>query len=174
MQSRSSKPDAIRVAANAINAKCVGAIARHNRIRKATPQTNASAPCNCISKAMACGALPAYCRRITKRLRIGSSSIRHSCPLCRRNRLPVRPSNWMNSTPSLRRKKQNLRNYFATKEPAGTLIVDTPNTYLYYVLGGGRAIRYGVRVGRDGFTWTGVQKIIAQGRVAGLASADRR
>ncbi len=47
----------------------------------------------------------------------------------------------------------------ATKEPAGTLIVDTPNTYLYYVLGGGRAIRYGVRVGRDGFTWTGVQKI---------------
>src|ERR1700737_3659465 len=48
---------------------------------------------------------------------------------------------------------------FPPKEPAGTLIVDTPNTYLYYVLGGGRAIRYGVRVGRDGFTWTGVQKI---------------
>ena len=37
-----------------------------------------------------------------------------------------------------------------------------PNTYLYYVLGGGRAIRYGVRVGRDGFTWTGVQKITAR------------
>jgi lipoprotein-anchoring transpeptidase ErfK/SrfK len=57
---------------------------------------------------------------------------------------------------------QNLRRQevaFATKEPAGTLIVDTPNTYLYYVLGNGRAIRYGVRVGRDGFTWTGVQKI---------------
>ena len=48
---------------------------------------------------------------------------------------------------------------FVTKEPPGTLIVDTPNTYLYYVLGNGRAIRYGVRVGRDGFTWTGVQKI---------------
>jgi lipoprotein-anchoring transpeptidase ErfK/SrfK len=47
----------------------------------------------------------------------------------------------------------------STKEPAGTLIVDTPHTYLYYVLGGGRAIRYGVRVGRDGFTWTGTQKI---------------
>ncbi|HTB02921.1 MAG TPA: L,D-transpeptidase [Bradyrhizobium sp.] len=57
---------------------------------------------------------------------------------------------------------QNLRRQevaLTTKEPAGTLIVDTPNTYLYYVLGGGRAIRYGVRVGRDGFTWTGVQKI---------------
>ncbi len=57
--------------------------------------------------------------------------------------------------PHLRRQEVS----FATKEPAGTLIVDTPNTYLYYVLGGGRAIRYGVRVGRDGFTWTGVQKI---------------
>ena len=58
-------------------------------------------------------------------------------------------------SPNLRRQEVA----FATKEPAGTLIVDTPNTYLYYVLGGGRAIRYGVRVGRDGFTWTGVQKI---------------
>ena len=57
--------------------------------------------------------------------------------------------------PNLRRQEVT----FPTKEPAGTLIVDTPHTYLYYVLGGGRAIRYGVRVGRDGFTWTGVQKI---------------
>jgi lipoprotein-anchoring transpeptidase ErfK/SrfK len=57
--------------------------------------------------------------------------------------------------PNLRRQEVT----FPTKEPAGTLIVDTPNTYLYYVLGGGKAIRYGVRVGRDGFTWTGVQKI---------------
>ena len=48
---------------------------------------------------------------------------------------------------------------FATKEPAGTIVVDTSNTHLYYMLGGGRAIRYGVRVGRDGFTWNGVQKI---------------
>jgi lipoprotein-anchoring transpeptidase ErfK/SrfK len=48
---------------------------------------------------------------------------------------------------------------FATKEPPGTIVVDTPHTYLYLVLGNGRAIRYGVRVGRDGFTWTGVQKI---------------
>jgi lipoprotein-anchoring transpeptidase ErfK/SrfK len=48
---------------------------------------------------------------------------------------------------------------FATKEPAGTIVVDTANTHLYYVLGGGRAVRYGVRVGRDGFTWTGVQKV---------------
>lgn len=55
----------------------------------------------------------------------------------------------------LRRQEVN----YPTKEPAGTIIVDTPNTQLYYILGNGRAIRYGVRVGRDGFTWTGVQKI---------------
>src|SRR5215207_5320000 len=57
--------------------------------------------------------------------------------------------------PHLRRQEVS----FATKEPAGTIVVDTSNTHLYYVLGGGRAIRYGVRVGRDGFTWTGVQKV---------------
>jgi lipoprotein-anchoring transpeptidase ErfK/SrfK len=57
--------------------------------------------------------------------------------------------------PNLRRQEVA----FATKEPAGTIVVDTPNTYLYYVLGNGRAMRYGVRVGRDGFTWTGVQKV---------------
>ena len=61
----------------------------------------------------------------------------------------------VNLPPNLRRQEVN----FPTKEPAGTLIVDTPHTYLYYVLGNNRAIRYGVRVGRDGFTWTGVQKI---------------
>jgi lipoprotein-anchoring transpeptidase ErfK/SrfK len=46
-----------------------------------------------------------------------------------------------------------------TKEPVGTLIVDTPNTYLYLVLGEGKAMRYGIGVGRDGFTWAGVEKV---------------
>jgi lipoprotein-anchoring transpeptidase ErfK/SrfK len=48
---------------------------------------------------------------------------------------------------------------YQTKEPAGTLIIDTPNTYLYLVLGNGKAIRYGVRVGREGFTWNGAERI---------------
>jgi len=47
----------------------------------------------------------------------------------------------------------------STHEPAGTIIIDTGNTVLYYVLGQGRAIRYGVGVGREGFTWSGVQTI---------------
>jgi lipoprotein-anchoring transpeptidase ErfK/SrfK len=48
---------------------------------------------------------------------------------------------------------------YRTKEPAGTIIIDTPNTYLYLVLGNGKALRYGVGVGREGFTWTGAEKV---------------
>jgi len=45
------------------------------------------------------------------------------------------------------------------REAPGTIVIDTPNTYLYYVLGQGRAIRYGIGVGREGFTWAGVQSV---------------
>jgi lipoprotein-anchoring transpeptidase ErfK/SrfK len=48
--------------------------------------------------------------------------------------------------------------YRGTEGP-GTVIIDTPHTYLYLVLGGGRAMRYGIGVGREGFTWSGVQQI---------------
>ena len=48
---------------------------------------------------------------------------------------------------------------YPTRETPGTIIVDTPHTYLYYILGGGRAIRYGIGVGREGFTWSGVKAI---------------
>ena len=46
-----------------------------------------------------------------------------------------------------------------TKFLAGTVIIDTDQTYLYYVLGGNKAIRYGIGVGRDGFTWSGQQSV---------------
>jgi lipoprotein-anchoring transpeptidase ErfK/SrfK len=48
---------------------------------------------------------------------------------------------------------------YSTREAPGTLIVDTPHTYLYYVLGNGKAIRYGIGVGREGFTWSGTETI---------------
>jgi lipoprotein-anchoring transpeptidase ErfK/SrfK len=48
---------------------------------------------------------------------------------------------------------------FRTKEPAGTIIIDTPHTYLYLILGNGRAVRYGIGVGREGFTWSGTERI---------------
>ncbi|HET9618511.1 MAG TPA: L,D-transpeptidase [Pseudolabrys sp.] len=49
---------------------------------------------------------------------------------------------------------------YPSREAAGTIIVDTPHTYLYLVLGGGKAMRYGIGVGREGFTWSGVHPIV--------------
>jgi lipoprotein-anchoring transpeptidase ErfK/SrfK len=49
--------------------------------------------------------------------------------------------------------------FFRTSEPPGTLIIVTAERFLYLVQGKNRAIRYGIGVGRDGFTWSGLQKI---------------
>jgi lipoprotein-anchoring transpeptidase ErfK/SrfK len=54
--------------------------------------------------------------------------------------------------------QRQLVDYVAS-EPAGTIIIDTPHTYLYLVLGPGKALRYGVGVGREGFTWSGTERI---------------
>lgn len=48
---------------------------------------------------------------------------------------------------------------YSTREAPGTIVIDTPNTYLYLVLGNGQAMRYGIGVGREGFTWAGVKNI---------------
>jgi lipoprotein-anchoring transpeptidase ErfK/SrfK len=48
------------------------------------------------------------------------------------------------------------------KESAGTIVVDTPNKFLYLVQGNGKAMRYGIGVGRPGFTWSGVKQISAK------------
>ncbi len=48
---------------------------------------------------------------------------------------------------------------YASHEAPGTVIIDTPHTVLYYVLGNGQAIRYGIGVGRQGFTWAGVKQV---------------
>lgn len=47
----------------------------------------------------------------------------------------------------------------ATGEPAGTLVVDTPANYLYFTQADGSAIRYGIGVGREGFSWAGWAKV---------------
>ncbi len=57
--------------------------------------------------------------------------------------------------PHLRRTVVN----FQSREPVGTIVIDTPNTYLYFVMGNGKAMRYGIGVGRDGFTWAGAEKV---------------
>lgn len=42
-----------------------------------------------------------------------------------------------------------------TGEPAGTVVVDTGQRFCYHVLPDGRAMRYGVGIGREGFSWSG-------------------
>jgi lipoprotein-anchoring transpeptidase ErfK/SrfK len=52
--------------------------------------------------------------------------------------------------------------YYDGRERPGTIVIDTPNKFLFLVLGGGRALRYGIGVGRPGFTWSGVKTISAK------------
>jgi lipoprotein-anchoring transpeptidase ErfK/SrfK len=49
--------------------------------------------------------------------------------------------------------------YFRTNEAPGTIVIHTNERFLYLVQEGGRAIRYGIGVGRDGFQWQGLVKI---------------
>ena len=48
---------------------------------------------------------------------------------------------------------------YRTKEKAGTIIVDTGAKHLYFVLPEGRAVRYGIGVGREGFEWKGTARV---------------
>jgi lipoprotein-anchoring transpeptidase ErfK/SrfK len=49
--------------------------------------------------------------------------------------------------------RQNVS--YTTREPAGTIVVDPSSHFLYLVQGGGKAVRYGVGVGAEGFVWSG-------------------
>ena len=48
---------------------------------------------------------------------------------------------------------------FASKEKPGTIIINTKERSLYEVLGAGKAMRYMVAVGKEGFEWTGVARV---------------
>lgn len=68
--------------------------------------------------------------------------------------------------PERRRKQAEPRRYagrrtvaFPTSEKPGTLLIHTRERALYDVLGSGRAVRYGVAVGKQGFAWSGVAHI---------------
>ena len=54
--------------------------------------------------------------------------------------------------------KKQLVDYRGS-EPAGTIIIDTTNKFLFLTLGGGKSLRYGIGVGREGFTWAGSERI---------------
>ena len=51
---------------------------------------------------------------------------------------------------------------YQTNEKPGTIIVDTGEKHLYFVQGGGKAVRYGIGVGREGFEWKGTARVGAK------------
>jgi lipoprotein-anchoring transpeptidase ErfK/SrfK len=65
------------------------------------------------------------------------------------------------STPEVRESRQMDPSFarqnvsYTTREPAGTIVVDPSSHFLYLVQGGGKAVRYGVGVGAEGFVWSG-------------------
>lgn len=48
---------------------------------------------------------------------------------------------------------------YDTTEKAGTIVVDTANKFLYFVMPDGKAMRYGIGVGREGMTWKGTARV---------------
>jgi lipoprotein-anchoring transpeptidase ErfK/SrfK len=66
-----------------------------------------------------------------------------------------------NSAPQARRSTYRGKEIvaFSTTLAPGTIIIRTGERKLYYVLAQGRAIQYGIGVGREGFTWSGTDKI---------------
>ena len=88
---------------------------------------------------------------------------RRKCKL--RRRLPCRSPHWtlratIRKNVQLPARLQRQIVAYSSREAPGTVIIDTQHTHLFYVLGNGKAIRYGIGVGREGFTWSGVKSIV--------------
>ncbi|MEM0908829.1 MAG: L,D-transpeptidase [Pseudomonadota bacterium] len=60
------------------------------------------------------------------------------------------------------RLNERARVRFVSTEPSGTIVIDTPGRFLYLVEGNGTALRYGIGVGRQGFAWSGVERVSAK------------
>ncbi|MDX5594872.1 L,D-transpeptidase [Pseudovibrio sp. SPO723] len=81
---------------------------------------------------------------------------------------------WVSYTPSIESANRLARQKFkrkvvsySTGEKPGTIIVDTDNRYLYHVLEDGKAMRYGIGVGREGFEWSGAERITRKAKWPG-------
>lgn len=64
---------------------------------------------------------------------------------------------YLNYKLDMRFKRQEVS--YETGETAGTVVINTRKKYLYLVLGKGKALRYGISVGREGFSWKGTERI---------------
>jgi lipoprotein-anchoring transpeptidase ErfK/SrfK len=114
-----------------------------------------------VAALVSCAVVPGS-TALAEPLALASTNYRASAifePVMRGQPTVQRPSEDSQASPDLPARLRRQIVDFPTGEASGTIIIDTPNTYLYYVLGTGKAIRYGIGVGREGFTWSGVQSI---------------
>lgn len=65
-----------------------------------------------------------------------------------------------------RKYKRKMVRYSGNEKP-GTIIVDTDDRWLYHVQGNGKAMRYGIGVGKDGFGWNGTEKVTRKAKWPG-------
>ena len=78
-----------------------------------------------------------------------------------------------NSNDNLPEQFQRQAVFYRSQHPVGTIIIETGERHLYLIESETRALRYGIGVGREGFTWPGLLQISRKSRMAGLASAAR-
>ena len=72
--------------------------------------------------------------------------------------LPIDPdAGLLGAAPQSRYRRQEVS--YDGPEAPGTIVVDTPSKFLYHVQPGGRAVRYGIGVGRPGFEWSGMKSV---------------
>jgi len=71
--------------------------------------------------------------------------------------LATEPPPEAESEPEPRFERQEVD--YTGREAPGTIVVDTPSRFLFLIEPGGRALRYGIGVGRPGFEWSGVKRI---------------
>ena len=69
------------------------------------------------------------------------------------------PSEEQNATVELPARLRRQIVAYPTQEAPGTIIIDTPNTYLYLVLGNGQALSYAIAVGKAGYAWSGINQV---------------
>ena len=67
-----------------------------------------------------------------------------------------------NTSDNLADQYQRQAVFYRSQHPVGTIIIDTADRHLYLIESETRALRYGIGVGRDGFTWSGLLKIRAK------------
>jgi lipoprotein-anchoring transpeptidase ErfK/SrfK len=102
--------------------------------------------------------LPAACASTAEQSASGTPPVTSMYAAMPNERFPIPAIETGRIAPKYLRRVVNYR----TTERPGTIVVDTPDKFLYLVLGDGKAMRYGIGVGREGYSWAGKARVGAK------------